>query len=107
MAYQKWIIYGSNTRIMKCSSRFVAKPRPTLKKVMLCLVDWKGFVHYKLLLPRNTIDFDAYYQQLIRLKQATEKSRPEVMNRRGVILYHNDVRLHTYLASRQKLRKFR
>jgi len=108
---EKWITYDNNVRKKSWSkqgeaSQTVAKPGLTSRKVMLCVWwDWKGNVHYELLPPGQTIDFNLYCQQLERLRQAIERKRPELINRKGVVFHHDNARPHTSLATRQKLRK--
>ena len=59
-------------------------------------VDWKGIVHYELLSSNQTINSELYCEQLQRLQQIIERKRPELINRRGVIFYHDNAR-HTHL----------
>jgi len=86
---EKWITYDNNVRKRSWSkqgeaSQTVAKPGLTSRKVMLCVWwDWKGIVHYELLPPGQTIDSNLYCQQLERLRQAIEKKRPELINRKA------------------------
>jgi len=56
--------------------------------------DWKGIVHYELLSTNQTINSELYCEQLLRLQQAIERKRPELINRRGVITTTLD---HTHL----------
>ena len=44
-----------------------------------------------------------YCEQLDRLRQAIEKKRPELINRKGVVFHHDNARPHTSLMTRQKL----
>ncbi|KAJ0177711.1 hypothetical protein K1T71_006584 [Dendrolimus kikuchii] len=72
---EKWITYDKNVRKRSWSkagqaSQTVAIPGLTRNKVMLCVWwDWKGIIHYELLPPGRTIDFELYCEQLIRFKQ--------------------------------------
>jgi len=78
----------------------------TPRKVMLCVWrDWKEIAHYELLPPGQTIDSNLYCQQLERLRQAIEKKRPELINRKGVVFHHDNARPHTSLVTRQKLKE--
>jgi len=87
----------------------LAKPGLMPRKVMracVCACDRIGrFVHYELLPPGQMIDCNVYCQQLERLRHAIERKRPELITRKGVVFYHDNARLHTYLATHQKLRK--
>ena len=53
----------------------------------------------------QTIDCNLYCQQLMRLKQAIKKKRPELINRKGVVFHHDNARPHTSLMTRQKLKE--
>jgi len=94
---EKWITYDNPTKkrswIKKGEkAQAIAKLGLTRKKVMLCVWDWKGIVHYEL--SNQTINSELYCEQLQRLQQAIERKRPELINRRGVVFYHNNARLH-------------
>lgn len=108
---EKWVTYDKNVRKRSWSkhgqaSQTVAKPGLTRNKVMLCVWwDWKGIVHYELLPPGKTIDSDLYCQQLMRLKEALEKNRPELVNRKGVVFHHDNARPHSSITTQQKLRE--
>ena len=84
----------------------VAKPVLTPRKVMLSIWwDLKGIVHHELLKPSQTINSTFYCQQLTRLKQAIQKRRPELINRKGVVFHYDNATPHTSLVTRQKLRE--
>jgi len=82
----------------------IAKSGLTRKKVMLYVWDWKGIVYYELLSFNQTINSELYCE-LQRLQQAIERKRPELINRRGVVFYHDNARPHISLMTRQKLRE--
>ena len=108
---EKWNTYDKNVRKRSWSkagqaSQTVAKPGLTRNKVMLCVKDWKGIIHYELLQTGRTIDSELYCEQLMRLKQEVERKRPELINRRGVVFHPDTARPHTSLATQQKLREF-
>ena len=65
-------------------------------KVMLSI--WwnsKGVIQLKLLERGKTITADLYCDQLDRLKQALKKKHPALVNRKGVILHHDNARPHS------------
>ncbi|XP_061722930.1 histone-lysine N-methyltransferase SETMAR-like [Cydia pomonella] len=109
---EKWITYDSKVRKRSWlkpgeTSQTVAKPVLTPRKVMLSVWwDWKGIVYHELLEPGQTINSTIYCQQLTRLKQAMEKIRPELINRKGVVFHHDNARPHISLVTRQKLIEF-
>ena len=111
---EKWITYDNNVGKRSWlkpgeASQTVAKnakPALTPRKGMLRIWwDWKGIVHHELLGPDQTINSTLYCQQLMRLKQTIQKRRPKLINRKGVVFNHDNVRPHTSLVTRQKLRK--
>jgi len=66
--------------------------------------DLKGIVHYELLQSGKTINSVMYCAQLDRLNIAIMKERPELTNRKEVVLHHDNARLHTSLMSWNKFR---
>ena len=86
-------------------SQTTSKPGLTANKVMLYVwCDWKE-VNYELLSLGRTINSVLYCEQLNRLRQAIERKRPELINRKDVVFYHHNARPHTFLMTRQTLRK--
>ena len=108
---EKWITYDNNVRKRSWSkpgetSQTVAKPLLTPRKVILSVWwNWKRIAHHELLEPGLTINSTVYCQQLMRLKQAIKKKRPELINKKGVVSHHDNARPHISLVTRQKLRK--
>jgi len=51
-----------------------------------------------------TINLKLYCSQLDRLQEAIKEKQPELINRKGVVFHYN-VRPHTSLMTRQKLRE--
>ena len=66
---------------------------------------WKGIVHYELLPLGQTINSALYCEQLERLRQAIERKRPELINRKDIVLHHDSAWPHTSLMTCQKLRE--
>jgi histone-lysine N-methyltransferase SETMAR len=61
---------------------------------MLCIWwDMEGIVHYALLERNLTVTAERYCQQLRRLKEAIQQTRPD--RRHGVILQQDNARPHT------------
>ncbi|KMQ83652.1 histone-lysine n-methyltransferase setmar-like protein, partial [Lasius niger] len=74
---------------------------------MLCIWwDYKGIVYYELLSENETIDSVKYCSQLTNLKQALDRKRPELVNRKGIAFQHDNARPHASFATRQKLLQF-
>lgn len=102
---EKWITYDNNVQ----KYRQCKKPGWSTQKksdaVFVC-----GGIARELFAtscycpPDQTIDSNFYCQQLKRLRKAIEIKRPELINRKGVIVHHDNTRHHTSLVTRQKLR---
>ncbi|CAK6443035.1 unnamed protein product [Pipistrellus nathusii] len=83
-------------------------PKPDLhaKKVMLCVWwNFKGILHYDLLPSNQTITSAVYNAQLERLAQALREKEPALINRKGVILHHDNARPHTARITAEELRQ--
>jgi histone-lysine N-methyltransferase SETMAR len=106
---KNWIVYNNVERTRsrgRQDERPLSTPKAELHqmKVMLCIWwDWKGILHYDLLLRNQTVNSDVYCSQLDRLKAAIDQKRPELVNRKGVVFHHDNARPHVSLATRQKL----
>lgn len=76
------------------------------QKIMLCIwCDISGVVHWELLDPNLTVTAEVYCQQLVRLSQALVRIRPALVNRKGVILQHDNARPHIARVTQQKIQK--
>ena len=60
-------------------------------------------IHYELLKPNEKLNSEKYCQQLDNLKTAVRKKRPAMLNRKDMILHHDNVRPHAALGTRQKI----
>ena len=60
-------------------------------------------VFFELLSRNRTINSDVYCRQLDSLNESVIQKRPELVNRKGVVFYHDNARPHTSLTTRQKL----
>ena len=67
--------------------------------------DPKGIVYWEVLDYGQTVDSIVYCQQLDRLAEALKRNRPELVNRKGVILLHDNARPHTSRVTQQKIRE--
>ncbi|GFU59346.1 mariner Mos1 transposase [Trichonephila clavipes] len=82
----------------------MAKSGLTSRKVLLCIWwDWKGIIYYGLLPSGQTLNSDIYCQQLDRLKLVTDKKRPALANRRGVVFHPDNARPHMSVVIHLKL----
>ena len=72
-------------------TKSTAKPNIHGAEVMLCILwDQKGVLYYELLKSGETINGERYLTQLIRLKRAIAKKRPEYSTRHEAIIFHHD-----------------
>lgn len=106
---EKWIVYNNVVRKRSWSRsddppQTTSKPGIHQKKIMLSVWwDFKGVVFFELL-PRNqTINSEVYCRQLNSLNEAIVKKRPDLVNRKGVVLHHDNARPHISLMTRQKI----
>ena len=57
--------------------------------------DFKGIVYFELL-PRNqTINYNVYCRQVMKLDKEIKEKRPELVTRKGVIFHQDNARLYT------------
>ena len=108
MRDEKWILYN-NVEWKRSWGKWNEPPPNTPKasrhpkKVMLCIWwDWKGVLYYELLPENQTINSSKYCSQLDQLKALDEK-RPELVNRKCILLHQDNARPHVSLMARQKL----
>ena len=72
-------------------AKSTAKPNIHGAKVMLCIWwDQKGVLYYELVKLGETINRERDRTQLIRLKEAITKKRPEYATRHEEIIFHHD-----------------
>lgn len=89
---EKWVTYDNIVCKRSCSKRdeaaqMVAKPGLTTRKVLLCIWwDYKEIIHYELPPSSQTLNSEIYCQQLTHLQEAIDQKRPELANRKGVVL---------------------
>ncbi|GFT53422.1 histone-lysine N-methyltransferase SETMAR [Trichonephila clavipes] len=74
------------------------------KKALLC-VWWgiRGIVHFEVHKPGETVNADLYCEQIDRLNQSLIEKYPEIINRKGVILQHDNVRPHCARKTLEKI----
>lgn len=106
---EKWVLYDNPKRKRQWlsqneSPRSTAKPGLHPKKALLC-VWWsiRGIVHLELLKYGQTVNSDLYCEQLDRLNQSLVEKCPAIVNRRGVILQHDNARPHCAKRTLEKI----
>lgn len=106
---EKWVFYDNLKRKRQWlspneSPRCTAKSGLHLKKALLC-VWWsiRGIVHFEVLKAGQTVNADLYCEQLDRVYQFLIKKCPAIVNRKGVILQHDNARLHCARRTLEKI----
>lgn len=108
---EKWILYDNVKRSRQWLSanqapRPTSRPTLTMRKVLLSIWwDCSGIIHFELLRPGETITADSYCSQLERLQSKLIEKRPALINRRGVILQHDNARPHTARITQEKIKE--
>lgn len=108
---EKWVLYNNNKRTKQWLSPNklavpIPKPSLTLKKVLLCVWwDCCGIIHFELLKSGETVTAELYCQQLDRLRNQLFVKRPGLVNRKGVILQHDNARPHAAKLTQEKIRQ--
>lgn len=106
---EKWIVYDNVKRKKQWLSKTavpVPTPKPglTLRKVLLCVWwDIRGIIYYELLKPGDTVTAAVYCEQLERMNEKLKVKRPDLVNRKGVILLHDNARPHKAVVTREKI----
>lgn len=106
---EKWIIYDNVRRKKQWLSKKevpVPTPKPglTLRKVLLCVWwDIRGIIHYELLKPGNTVTAAVYCEQLERMNEKLKTKRPLLVEKKEILLLHDNARPHKATMSRQKI----
>ena len=106
---EKWVLYR-NVKCRRTVGR-VSEPPPSTskpelhsKKVTSVCWDIKGIIHWEILEPNQTFNV-TYCQQLNRLR-ALRLKRPDLVNRQGVIIHHDNARPHMLLSPPSKIDGF-
>lgn len=108
---EKWVLYLNLKRRPQWLNKGDTPqptPKPDLhpKKVMLSIWwNFKGIIHFELLPANQTITSEVYCAQLERLSQVLKEKEPALVNRKGVILHHDNARPHCSRITLEKLRE--
>lgn len=108
---EKWVLYVNVKKKMQWLSdgqQPIPTPKAGLhpKKVMLSIWwDIRGVVHWEVLDPNKTVTADLYCQQLVRLHSEITRNRPSLVNRKCVILQHDNARPHIAKMTQKKIRE--
>ncbi|KAF2353244.1 Transposase type 1 [Trinorchestia longiramus] len=106
---EKWVLYDNRKRSRQWLDRDEPPkhfPKPMLhqKKIMVT-VWWSaiGVIHYSFLEVNETINAARYCNDLAVMHARLSEKRPALVNRRGPILLHDNVRPHVARMTVQKL----
>ncbi|GFT47537.1 histone-lysine N-methyltransferase SETMAR [Trichonephila clavipes] len=96
---KKWVLYDNPKRKRQWLSsneppRRTAKPGLHPKKRLCIWWGICGIIHFEVLKPGETVNADLYYEQLDRLNQSLIEKYRVVINRKGVLLQHDNARPH-------------
>lgn len=106
---EKWVLYINVRRKKQWLDRAErplsdAKADLHQKKIMICVWwDMRGIVHWERLDDNATVNSELYCHQLQRVQDALVQKRPAMVNRKGVILLHDNARPHVAKMTRQKI----
>lgn len=106
---EKWVLYVNVRRKRQWLDPGQAPERDVKadlhqKKVMLCVWwDLQGVIYFELLDPNTTITSEVYCYQLMQVQEALMSKRPSLVNRKGVILLHDNARPHVAKMTKQKI----
>lgn len=110
-ADEKWVNYENTSRKWQWLDADQAPgttPKPDLhpKSHMLCVWwDREGVILFELLKKGETITANFYSSQLQRVHEKLLKKRPALVNRKGVILQHDNARPHVAKLTQEKLKQ--
>ena len=108
---EKWVLYtnpDNKKQWLSPGQHPIPTPKPGLfpKKALLCIWwDWKGVIYWELLDYGLTVDSVRYCQQLDALTRNLKELRPELVNRKGVILQHDNAKPHTSKLTKDKIKE--
>jgi histone-lysine N-methyltransferase SETMAR len=109
---EKWVSYNNVKRCFQWLDPEEAPhqvPKPDLHPKKLLLSVWwtaAGLVRYEILEPGQTINAKVYCKQLQQVQKDLLHKQPAMVNRRGVLLLHDNARPHIAKKTRKKLTKF-
>lgn len=106
---EKWVTYDNIIRKRQWLDKYqppLPDPKANIhgKKILLCVWwDCHGIIHHELLKSNLTITVDRYVQQLQRVQEKLHEKRPALVNRKNVILLHDNARPHTARVTQEKI----
>lgn len=110
-ADEKWVQYDNTSRKWQWLDPDQAPattPKPDLhpKSQLLCVWwDREGVILFELLKKGQTITANFYSSQLQRVHEELRKKRPALVNRKGIILQHDNARPHVAKATCEMIKQ--
>lgn len=107
---EKWVFYDNIKRDSYWSEPgqpAQTQPKRNIhsKKVLLCCWwDIRGLIHFELLEPAQTINTALYCEQLERVQAKLIETRPQLVNRKGVVFHQDNARPHVSSLSLKKIK---
>ncbi|GFY17130.1 histone-lysine N-methyltransferase SETMAR [Trichonephila clavipes] len=104
---EKWVLYDTPKRSKHRLSPVPHSARPPLhpRKIMLCVWWTCQVVHYEMLPTGQMVTAHLYSQQLERVQQALHQKEQALVNRKSVLLLHDNVRLHVARVARNSIQR--
>lgn len=105
---EKWVLHDNSRRssswVKKRSSPGISsKPCIHQRKTMVTVWwNYKGIIHVNYLEPRQTITADTYCSEIDVVHAKLLKTYPAIVNRKGVILLHDNAKPHTAKKTQEK-----
>lgn len=106
---EKWVLHDnfrrSSSWVKKNSSPGICPKKDLHPNKTLITVWWnyKGIVHVNYLPARQTIKADTYCAEIDVVHAKLEETEPALVNRKGVILLHDNAKPHTAKMTQEKL----
>jgi len=110
-------VYGYDVETKMQSSQWMGKRSPRPKKVrmirskikvlLVMFFDWKGIVHHEFVPRGQMVNKQLYQEDLVRLRDAMHRKRPELWENQTWMLHHDNALAHvlllicSYLAKHQ------
>lgn len=106
---EKWVLHDNFRRSaswVKMNSSPGICPKQGLHPSKTLITVWwnyKGIIHTDYLPPRKTIKADIYCAEIDVVRAKLQKTDPALVNRRGIILLHDNARPHTAKMTQEKI----
>jgi len=95
----QWLLPGQTAEPVAKRGRFEPK-------VLLCVWwNYQGVIHYELIPGGRTINSDLYSEQLQKVCQVVRERYPALVNRRRLLLQHDNARPHTSRTTRRAIQE--